>query len=388
MGTDLIILSNRIKDLERENSHLRQQQIEITEAKELYLKIFEEFPALIWRSRLDKLCDYFNKTWLEFTGRTMEEEFGLGWAEGVHPDDFDNCVQTYGKAFDKRESFLMQYRMKNNLGEYRWINDFGRPFYDVDNTFLGYIGSCFDITENKNNELKLIELNASKDKLFSIIAHDLKGPIANIKEISSIINDPEMELSDADKTKYFKHLENTTNNLYSLLETLLDWSMAKTDRIQFSPISTNLYELSKTLIEQLDAQANLKNISINNQIELNLKLFADPNLLKTILRNLISNAIKYCEEGGSIALSSKEEESTIRITLKDSGVGMSPSQIDNLFKLSVNNSTKGTKNEKGTGLGLILCKEFMDKHQGKIEIESTVGIGSTFHLIFPKINPI
>jgi PAS domain S-box-containing protein len=387
METEVIILSNRVKELERENSLLRQQQIEITEAKELYLKIFEEFPALIWRSRLDKLCDYFNKTWLEFTGRTMEQEFGLGWAEGVHPDDYDNCVQTYVKAFDKRESFLMQYRMKNNLGEYRWINDFGRPFYDVDNTFLGYIGSCYDITDNKNNELKLIELNASKDKLFSIIAHDLKGPIANIKEISSIVNDTEMELSEVGKTKYLKHLENTTNNLYSLLETLLEWSMTKTDRIQFSPISTNLYELSTTLIKQLDAQANLKNISINNHIEANLNLIADPNLLKTILRNLISNSIKYCKEGGTIELSSIEEENIIRITLKDSGVGMSPSQIANLFKLSVNNSTIGTKNEKGTGLGLILCKEFMDKHQGKIEIESTVGNGSTFHLIFPKINP-
>jgi PAS domain S-box-containing protein len=384
MDTEVIILSKRINDLERENSLLRQQQLEITEAKELYLKIFEEFPALIWRSRLDKLCDYFNKTWLEFTGRTMEQEFGNGWAEGVHPDDFDHCLQTYVNAFDKRESFLMQYRMKNKLGEYCWINDFGRPFYDLDNTFLGYIGSCYDITENKNNELKLIELNASKDKLFSIIAHDLKGPIANIKEISSIINNLELNLGEEDKIKYLRILENTSKNLFSLLETLLEWSMSQTVGTQFNPIETNLNELSSSVMEHLNAQAQLKNITLNNHIEPHLALLADPNLLRTILRNLISNAIKYTNLGGAIQLSSKEEENTIGISIKDSGVGMTQSQIDNLFKLSVNNSTKGTKNEIGTGLGLILCKEFMLKHQGKIEIESTPGKGSTFHLIFPK----
>ena len=94
-------LKERIIELETENSILKQQQTEITKAKELYLKIFEEFPALIWRSRLDKLCDYFNKTWLDFTGRTMQQEFGNGWAEGVHPDDFDSCLQTYVTSFDK-----------------------------------------------------------------------------------------------------------------------------------------------------------------------------------------------------------------------------------------------------------------------------------------------
>ena len=118
------LLREKIIELEKENIILKQQQIEITEAKELYLKIFEEFPALIWRSRLDKLCDYFNKTWLEFTGRTMDQEFGNGWAEGVHPDDFDACLQTYVNAFDKRQSFLMEYLMKNKFGEYRWIRDF------------------------------------------------------------------------------------------------------------------------------------------------------------------------------------------------------------------------------------------------------------------------
>jgi signal transduction histidine kinase len=165
---------------------------------------------------------------------------------------------------------------------------------------------------------------------------------------------------------------------------LLEWSLSQIGGIRYNPSTFNLLELSKQVIDQLRAQAHLKNISIHNKIAPQIELLADPNLLKTILRNLISNAIKYSESGGSIQLSLIEDENNTRIALKDNGIGMSQSQIDNLFKMSVNNSTKGTNNEKGTGLGLYLCKEFMDKHQGRIEIESTLGVGSTFHLIFPK----
>ncbi|HAN78303.1 MAG TPA: acyltransferase, partial [Bacteroidales bacterium] len=106
--TEILAYEDKIKALENEIELLKQKQIEVNKAKELYLKIFEDFPALIWRSRLDKLCDYFNRTWLEFTGRTMEQEFGYGWAEGVHPEDFDRCVEIYVNSFEKREAFLME----------------------------------------------------------------------------------------------------------------------------------------------------------------------------------------------------------------------------------------------------------------------------------------
>jgi two-component system CheB/CheR fusion protein len=276
----------------------------------------------------------------------------------------------------------------NTLG---WIWARGEAVRDDSGKITHIWGAVQDITDRKNTELilqnneqKLLEINAAKDKLFSIIAHDLKGPIANIKQISNFVNDPEMELSEEDKMNYLLMLENTSTNLLTLLETLLEWSLSQIGGIRYNPSTFNLLELSKQVIDQLRAQAHLKNISIHNKIAPQIELLADPNLLKTILRNLISNAIKYSESGGSIQLSLIEDQNNTRIALKDNGIGMSQSQIDNLFKMSVNNSTKGTNNEKGTGLGLYLCKEFMDKHQGRIEIESTLGVGSTFHLIFPK----
>ncbi|MCG7908982.1 MAG: sensor domain-containing diguanylate cyclase [Candidatus Thiodiazotropha taylori] len=154
-------LEKKIQKLEQENRRLKEAQVEINTAKELYLHIFQEFPALIWRANTEKLCDYFNTTWLNFTGRSMEQEYGNGWTEGVHPEDVDRCIEIYVSHFDRREPFSMEYRLKNRQGEYRWILDYGRPYYDLDGTFLGYIGSCYDITESRRNEQRLEKLSTT-----------------------------------------------------------------------------------------------------------------------------------------------------------------------------------------------------------------------------------
>ena len=154
----------RIRKLEEDNASLLLKQIEIRSAKQLYLKIFADFPALIWRSRLDKQCDYFNNTWLEWTGKTLQQEFGTGWTKGVHPDDFDGCLETYTAKFDAREPFYMEYRLLNRHGEYRWIGDHGQPFYDLDGTFLGYIGSCYDIDDQKKQRAKAARTECNKEQ--------------------------------------------------------------------------------------------------------------------------------------------------------------------------------------------------------------------------------
>ena len=282
-------LKERIIELETENSILKQQQTKITKAKELYLKIFEEFPALIWRSRLDKLCDYFNKTWLDFTGRTMQQEFGNGWAEGVHPDDFDSCLQTYVTSFDKREAFLMEYRMKNRFGEYRWIRDFGRPFYDLDNSFLGYIGSCYDITEIKDNELKLIELNATKDKFFSIIAHDLRSPFNSVigfsEHLLELIEKKEYENIEL----YANIILQSSNRAMDLLTNLFEWSQSQSGRMELHPEDFPMIPLIKEQIVLYKDIAEQKSITITNSLTPDIRVNADKAMIKSLLRNLISN---------------------------------------------------------------------------------------------------
>jgi two-component system, sensor histidine kinase and response regulator len=383
MDAEIIILKERIKELESENSMLKQQQIEITEAKELYLKIFEEFPALIWRSRLDKLCDYFNKTWLDFTGRTMEQEFGNGWAEGVHPDDFDFCLQTYVTAFDQRQSFLMDYRMKNKFGEYCWIRDFGRPFYDLDNTFLGYIGSCYDITENKNNELKLIELNATKNKFFSIIAHDLKIPFNSIIGYSELLIE-QIKGKDYEKMEeYANIILQSSNRAMDLLMNLMSWSQSQSGRMDFNPKSFDIILLIHEVTLLLNDIARQKSINIVNTLPPGIQVQADKEMISTVLRNLISNAIKFTQPNGKITISAKVQQNQFVVSISDTGVGISKERIDKLFNISDGYSTPGTQNEKGTGLGLILCKEFITKNNGEIWVESKAGIGTTLYFSLP-----
>lgn len=386
MSNELFLLTERIKELEQENSFLKQQQLEITKAKELYLKIFEDFPALIWRSRLDKLCDYFNKTWLDFTGRTMEQEFGTGWAEGVHPDDFDSCLQTYVTAFDERRAFLMEYRMKNKDGEYRWIRDFGRPFYDLDNTFLGYIGSCYDITDNKNNERQLIDLIATKDKFFGIVAHDLRNPFNAFLGMTQFMADELSTLTMDEIQRIAESLKNSAINLFGLLENLLQWSRMQTGLLALNRDSILLKpQISESMATVLD-MAFKKGVSVSINIPEDIVVSADKNMLDSIIRNLGINAVKFTPKGGSISVSAKVvSDNSTEISVKDTGIGMSPEMIANMFKLDADIKRRGTEDEPSSGLGLIICSEFVQKQNGTMWVESEVGVGSSFSFSIPGL---
>lgn len=376
-------LNARISELEAENSILKQQQIEITKAKELYLKIFEEFPALIWRSRLDMLCDYFNKTWLDFTGRTMEQEFGNGWAENVHPDDFDFCLKTYVAAFDKRESFLMEYRMKNKFGEYCWIRDFGRPFYDLDNSFLGYIGSCYDITEIKNNELQLQELNATKDKFFSIMTHDLRSPFNSIIGFSEHLLEMIQKNEHENLEVFARIILESSERAMDLLTNLFEWSQSQSGRMDYNPEYFEMVTLINEEIVLFKHIAEKKAIQVAQVTTYPIQVEADKEMIKSVLRNLISNAIKFTHPGGEITISTNIRQKELIVSVSDNGVGISKDRTDKLFSIGNSYSTSGTQNEKGTGLGLILCRELVNKNRGKIWVESEVGKGTTFYFSIP-----
>lgn len=247
-----------------------------------------------------------------------------------------------------------------------------------------------EITERKRTERKLQQQNAelretnlAKDKFFSIIAHDLKNPFHAINGIAEVLIEDYASFKDADKLKYLEKIKESGKEAYILLENLLEWSRSQTGRIAVKLELSNLYILTKDVLLQFEAALLSKNLKLSVFMERDIAAIVDENMFKTVMRNLISNAIKFTNPGGSITLASSTTSNEVAISVTDSGIGMPPEDIEKLFRIDQNYSRPGTSMEKGTGLGLLLVKEFVTKMEGVISVESKPGEGSTFRVTLP-----
>jgi len=250
--------------------------------------------------------------------------------------------------------------------------------------------SFIDISVRKKEEKLLIEreqqlreLNATKDKFFSIIGHDLRSPFNSIIGFSELINKEAKGLDISEIENYAGIISSSAGQTLKLLNNLLEWARIQQGRIVFEPEQLVLNELTKEVLEFAADSAGKKSISLINSVKPGISVNADKNMLKTILRNLVSNAIKFTHTGGKVEVSAESKEKEIQVSVSDTGVGIKQENIKELFRIDSEFSTQGTNNEKGTGLGLILCKEFVEKHGGKIGVESKEGKGSTFNFSLP-----
>lgn len=265
--------------------------------------------------------------------------------------------------------------------------DFHRTEIKSKNSLLkGKVYTFYDITERKFAEKELRELNSSKDRLFSIIAHDLKNPFFGIIGLSNIFVTEYEDLTPDEIKTYSKEINELAGNTYRILENLLDWSRQQTGQMSFSPLRFNLKEAIDYYREIIEPQAKLKGINISANIEEDVYVFADSYMFNTVIRNLVSNALKFTYPGGKILISTKTEGNSVTVSVKDSGVGMDEKTMSKIFKIDEDIKATGTKGERGTGLGLILCKEFVEKNGGKIFIESKVGEGSIFSFTLPVMD--
>ncbi len=245
-----------------------------------------------------------------------------------------------------------------------------------------------ELIEGQKNELnnsnkQLVELNNSKDKLFSIIAHDLKSPFNTLIHFTDFLKEDYYELSDDERLGYITEIDGTAKKTYELLENLLFLSASRTGRLDFNPSVNELKKMVKDNIELYVAQIKKKSLSVNLNVSEELTVYADTNMLKLVLRNLLNNAIKYCNHGGAISISGEEIDDKVFISVEDKGIGMDDQTLENIFNINVIRSQQGTEGEKGTGLGLGLCKEFIEKHNGEIFVESKLNKGSKFSFYLP-----
>lgn len=240
--------------------------------------------------------------------------------------------------------------------------------------------------QSQNEQLH--DLNATKDKFFNIIAHDLKNPFNGILGISDHIVNSWRETSYEEAIAMITMIRDSSQNAFNLLENLLEWSRAQTGRIDFNPEQFLLLDLAEEVTGLMNHLSQQKNIPVKCSIDPDFQIFADKNMIHTVMRNLISNAIKFTEPDGEIEILAGLVDKEVRITVKDTGIGISSKNIEKLFKISEKVASLGTKNEKGTGLGLLLCKEFIDKHEGKIWVESELAKGSRFIFTIPARLPL
>lgn len=235
---------------------------------------------------------------------------------------------------------------------------------------------------SQNRELQ--EANATKDKFFSIIGHDLKGPLNSLTSFSSLLMHHTESLSKEEIQMLATDLDKSLKNLFALLENLLEWSRSQTGNIEFKAELFDLAEIIEKNVGLLGQQAENKKISIQVTCQEPVPVKAHENSVNTVIRNLLSNAIKFTPEGGKIKLGISEKEGFWIVNIADSGVGMPDSVVDKIFRIDTKHSTQGTAKEKGTGLGLILCKEFVEKNGGEISVKSKEGKGSLFSFTLPK----
>ncbi len=383
----------RINVQRMHNSKLEKEIIErkrieqaLTESRQKFQDLVELLPETIYEADFSGKLEYLNDTGLRLFGYQPDDINSDTLIDQlVTPESYED-IRLHMEAIykHKKSDRAIMTGIKKN-GTIFPLSIHSVPILSGKRC-IGTRGVIIDLTEQKRfeeqmqkNAEDLLALNKSKDKLFSIIAHDLRSPFTTFLGFTEVL-DEEIDTLPVDELKTIvTYMRNSANNLYQLLENLLEWSLLHREITRFEPESVLLLSLVKSCTNTISDSAKVKGLDLQVEIPEHLKVVADVHMLQTIIRNLLSNAVKFTPGGGSVLISAiAGEEQFITISVKDTGIGMNADLIQKIFLFDVNNKTKGTDGELSTGLGLILCKEFVEKHGGKIWVESEEGKGSAF----------
>ena len=363
---------------------------ELEESQIHFKNLADSGQALIWTTNLDKKCDYFNQPWLDFTGRTFEQEKNYGWTEGVHPEDLKRCIETFESAFDKREKFRMEYRLLHCSGDYKWIDDLGSPRYNSKGDFVSYIGHCLDITESKNLMDNIIEAkekaeksNLLKTAFLNNISHEVRTPLNGILGFGSLLAEP--GISEEEKERYFALMKSSSDRLINTITDYMNISLLVSGNlsVHLAPVNmSSIIEFSKIKFKELGSAKQLNfNFIIPEKGE-DLALKTDLDLVKIIIHHLLDNAVKFTEKG-DVSIGFVTKEKSIEFFVKDSGSGIDREDQIQIFELFTQKNLNESRVQQGSGLGLSIVKGILNLLGGNIRVESINGSGSTFYFSLP-----
>ena len=364
----------------------------LRQSESKYRLLIEHSSDLIWNLDTTGIFTYASPSWERVTGYSPSSVIGKSFLLFVDPEFssiFPQFLQEIGQSVSTKS--VPEYQVLHADKTWHWHAASVSPVFGQEGQLISIVGVSRDITEQKQaekalkeSEARLKELNATKDKFFSIVAHDLRSPFNSIIGFSELLGGLIQEKDYEGIKEYAGIIQNSSQKVMDLLLNLLEWSHSQTGRMEYNPEYIGISTLINNIAELLYDQAHQKSVIVSLNLQHNLVAFADKAMVSTMLRNLVSNAVKFTPPGGKVTVSTKQVQDDLIISVTDNGVGIKKEDIKKLFRLDENHSTLGTQNEKGTGLGLILCKEFAEKHGGKIWVESEFGKGSTFYLTIPQ----
>lgn len=387
LQSKVVELESKLNDISTKGTSLRRNK----DKDEILEKIFKTTPYSFVMKDVNSVYIKVNQSFCEFLGKTEEEIIGKTDYDFFPPDEAKRYIRgdkvvMAGEPHEKEE-----WEVLGSLG-LKWLKVEKTAIFSDTNkeNLIGILCSVSNISELKKAELalneskqKVLEVNAMKDKFFSIIGHDLRGPIGNILSFTEILIEDFKKYSPEKIERLLRITHSSARKTFLLLNNLLDWSSSQADIIKIYHEKVNLKSSIEKVIDLYQETIDSKNIKIDNSFNKDITIITDDNLVSTVFRNLISNAVKYTNEGGLIKIYYLEKfenniKKSIQIIVEDNGIGINSAKINNLFKIDKSLSTKGTNGEQGTGLGLILSKEFIEKIGGMITVESEVGKGSKF----------
>ena len=392
-GNALLILRN-VDDRRTSERRLR-------ESEQRFRTMADSAPVLLWMSGLDGLCNFFNQTWLGFTGRPLERELGNGWAEGVHPEDFQRCMHVYFDAFVERRTFSMIYRLRRHDGEYRYLLDNGVPRFAPDGTFMGYIGSCVDVTEERHAREALGRLNEDLEghvrrrtaqlevanrelEAFSYSAsHDLRAPLRAMSGYSQILLEDHAGELDGDGRDMLQRMRDASMKMGKLIDDLLHIARVTRAEMTREPVDLSLIArgvISDLRLEERALEAPAREVEV--VVADGLVVEGDPNLLRILLENLLRNAWKFTSKREHARIevgAARQDDGQRAFFVKDNGAGFDMSYAHKLF--GAFQRLHAVSEFPGTGVGLATVQRIVNRHGGRVWAESAVGEGATFFFV-------